>query len=69
VLSPVRKKPNHPAWRYMSIIPALRRLKQEDQEFRASQGYLERTVSKKKKRKKAKQTNRIRAPFSPRTLI
>jgi hypothetical protein len=40
----------------MSVIPALGRLRQEDQEFQASMGYRE-TLRKKKKRKKEKENS------------
>jgi hypothetical protein len=42
----------------MSVIPALGRLRQEDQEFQASMGYRE-TLRKKKKEKKKKKTHYI----------
>jgi hypothetical protein len=42
-------------WWYMSIIPALGRLRQEDHELEASLGYIVRPCLKKRKRKKSEQ--------------
>jgi hypothetical protein len=49
------------AWWYTPVIPKLRRLRQEDSEFKASLGYI-RSLKKKKKR------NRRRRRMQSRTV-
>jgi hypothetical protein len=56
-------------WRFMSVIPALRRLRQEDLEFQASLNYIGRSYLKKtnqpnknSKKRKKKKTNDIEDP-------
>jgi hypothetical protein len=39
-------------WRYTCIIPAVGRLRQEDEEFKASLGYTERPYQRKRERER-----------------
>jgi hypothetical protein len=44
-------------WWYMSVIPALRRLRQEDVEVEASLGYIVRLLSQKSKEREREMTS------------
>jgi hypothetical protein len=46
------------AWWLTAVIPALGRLRQENGEFKASLGYIERTPSQKEGRKEGKKEGR-----------
>jgi hypothetical protein len=54
--SMIKKKTIHPGLLYMPVIPTLRRLKQEDGEFRGQPGVHSKTLSLKKQQNK--QTNK-----------